>query len=197
MMKVLIAYVMLFAGTHILAQSNRTQCFVEGECIESQQVGLSIQVDEEECLKFCQVSTVNMKKDIVVRNIQCLQFQDDPDCTWFTYYVDNMVCEGLAECTKLVDNSAFVSGESDCPDLACRLQGRCEGDIHNVTQAESYQDCQEQCRSLQDCEWYTYYVESSTCFTYADCPTLDETCIPCMTGQRGCRPEPGILSFKQ
>ncbi len=45
------------------------------------------------------------------------------------------------------------------------------------------------------CRWFTYFQEFSVCSLLFDCPSIDESCEDCLSGEYRCKDQQGI-SFK-
>jgi len=48
--------------------------------------------------------------------------------------------------------------------------------------------CSEQlCQKTSECQWFTFNEAQSRCLLFADCPSLDETCADCLSGESTCK----------
>ena len=86
------------------------QCFVEGQCLNSPILDITLQEDANACLKHC---------------------QEDPTCRWFTFDDAVDLCELFETCPTLSDDQCdqCVSGENTCepqPTYMCGMTGFCE-----------------------------------------------------------------------
>ena len=71
----------LIAQVNCNVGNNETQCFVPGECSESDFVGEKPVFSETECVKTC---------------------KENPSCFWWTFYPDVSACVLFTNCNKLV-----------------------------------------------------------------------------------------------
>ncbi len=51
----------------------------------------------------------------------------------------------------------------------------------------SSDECFDICLSTSDCKWFTFDSVPSACYLFENCPTLDETCISCVSSTDKCR----------
>ena len=156
-----------FATTRAL----KKECFQAGECRNSYYTEGEFVSDEYACLDFC-----NSR----------LQ-----ECNWFTYFPRQRFCQLFANCSTL--DSVFcedcLSGQQGCvpPEPTCWAQGECEGTIDRVVAASSKEDCLRLCQVEPSCRWFTFYEPSSLCILMKNCPTIDESCTTCVSGERRCK----------
>ena len=106
-MKFLICTVLfLFVALPNLGNCADLQCFISGECTNSDIIDIVPSNDEFECLENC---------------------QNNANCTWFTFYPDARGCLLVANCGDVEDTfcSNCVSGEKECeiPKPVCSVQG--------------------------------------------------------------------------
>ncbi len=75
------------------------QCFVLGECTNSQDVDIVSSKDEFQCLDIC---------------------HQNANCTWFSFLPDSQVCHLLSNCESIEDTFCknCVSGERQCDNPA-------------------------------------------------------------------------------
>ena len=95
----------LFLG--LICVSAQQQCFVPGECTESDLVTALPAVDLNNCLEMC---------------------KNTPECAWFTFVSYANFCELFTNCEELaIDNCAdCISGEKDCEAPKCDVIGLCQ-----------------------------------------------------------------------
>ena len=157
-----------------LVMGNSRQCFVQGECTNSDLLEIVGTANQYKCLKECQANQ---------------------RCSWFTFDQDTGGCRLLMNCI-LLDNTSCpqcVSGETTCsvPFPFCWFQGKCLG---NVAQTEenipTVEDCLWTCKHFEGCTWFTYFTETSSCALMNDCPYIDVTCEKCFSGISECGTEP-------
>ena len=151
-----------------------SKCFVAGRCENSQHVDGSFLIDEIKCLDSCNLNA---------------------ECNWFSFDYESMFCEEFANCSRLDTTSGlWISGESGCDLPQCWIQGQCLGLAHDQKEVGSEDECLNLCKSDLTCSWFTYFKVPSECVLYANCPEVDETCLECVTGEKGCsvdsKPQP-------
>jgi len=152
-------------------------CFIEGRCTESQNVGESREQNEIDCLKFC---------------------KSNPECAWFSFKYENNFCELLNNCTQLLETSLWISGSGSCRIPECWINGKCLGTVYYSETIKNKNDCLFLCKADNKCTWFTFFEEFSECVLYHDCPSIDETCDRCVSGEHSCLKEekPTGLTFK-
>jgi hypothetical protein len=166
-----IATLLVIVVKHIQAFSDETDpkrnpvCFMEGRCTRSQNVGESYKQNEIECLKFC---------------------KSNRDCAWFSFKYENNFCELLNNCTQLEETTSWISGSGSCRIPECWINGKCLGTIYHSEKTKNQNECLDFCKSVHDCNWFTFYEEFSECVLYLDCPSIDETCNRCVSGEYSC-----------
>lgn len=146
------------------------QCFVDGECLDSQILDFRKTNNSQECLKACQATQ---------------------GCEWFTFYEDTMTCTSLSGCIGLSTEKCgdCTSGEEECPEFICGVQGKCFGALEGIRKVEDIMECKTICRNRPECKWYTYEAAEKACTITNDCPVLDKTCKHCMSYENAC-PDP-------
>ena len=164
-----------------LVHGNRKQCFVPGECINSNLLEIVGATDQYKCLKECQADT---------------------RCTWFTYDQELGGCRLLSNCLLLDDTNCpqCISGESACtvPFPFCWFQGKCRGNVAQVEEnVPTVADCLWACKRFEGCTWFTYFKENSSCALMFDCPYVDVSCVTCFSGISECGFEPKRKLNKQ
>ena len=58
--------------------------------------------------------------------------------------------------------------------------------MHAEIDVPSKEDCLKICKEFKGCNWFTYIQSSLSCLLMADCQTLDETCLDCISGESRC-----------
>ena len=75
--------------------------------------------------------------------------------------------------------------------------GQCLGNVsrqeENVLTREA---CHTICRNVSECRWFTFYQDMLACNLLLDCPTLDESCSGCISGESRCKQNPKGLNYK-
>ncbi len=140
-------------------------CFFVGHCIKSQTVGESIQKNEIDCLELC---------------------KSTPGCAWFSFKYENNFCELLDNCIELDLTNFWISGSGSCRIPECWINGKCLGSVYYSGKTQNKNDCLALCKSYSECSWFTFYEEDSNCVLYLDCPSIDETCTRCVSGEHSC-----------
>ena len=102
-LRILLLALGLMAG---LAKAD-LQCFVPGECIQSNLVSVESTQSAEMCLDLC---------------------KNTDNCQWFTYIAYASLCELLQDCPQLDESNCAecVSGEVACGAPKCDVQGICQ-----------------------------------------------------------------------
>ena len=83
----------------------------------------------------------------------------------------------------------FMIGISLAFALECNIHGRCiNSDILELTNATSGNECHQNCKNVQGCEWYTFdQGAKNTCELFTNCNELSiEDCDNCESGQVDC-----------
>ncbi|TRY69011.1 hypothetical protein TCAL_12017 [Tigriopus californicus] len=75
-----------------------------------------------------------------------------------------------------------VSGE-------CWIPGRCQGVLTNIIHSESKENCLETCQTDSECNWFTFDTSDGTCYHFNSCPTVDDSCFTCVSGESSCENE--------
>ncbi len=66
------------------------------------------------------------------------------------------------------------------------FQGNCVGIDFLTEKIPTAQDCLQLCNSTSGCRWFTFYQSVSECILFRNCPTIDESCEDCVSGERQC-----------
>ncbi len=107
-----------------------------------------------------------------------------------TYLPDISFCELLTNCssleTQLCDNC--LSAQHDCipNEKLCLIQGNCNGKIIHSEEIQTAKECLQLCDSTHGCRWFTFYTLVPVCVLFENCPTIDESCEDCISGERRC-----------
>ena len=145
------------------------QCFQSGKCMDSVTVGVATATDEFACLDLCKANQ---------------------ECLWFTYSTLTNLCLLFKDCLVLDEETCpeCLTGEQDCipDDPFCNIQGYCNGVLQSFEELPSLEDCLLLCQSSLGCRWITYALTSSECLLYKSCPSLDESCVSCLSSERRC-----------
>eukprot|EP00095_Tigriopus_kingsejongensis_P006522 maker-scaffold172_size289735-snap-gene-1.33 protein:Tk06522 transcript:maker-scaffold172_size289735-snap-gene-1.33-mRNA-1 annotation:"similar to H28G03.4" len=158
----------LLLPAYALAQSPGIQCFVPGECLDSQILDTVSTNSSRTCLHHCQ-------------KIQ--------GCEWFTFYADSKICTSLSGCLDLSPKKCpgnCISGENECPEFQCGLQGRCFGALEGIRKVGSARECGTICGNRLECLWHTYNPSQASCTLTNDCPALDKSCANCEVSETQC-----------
>ena len=43
-------------------------------------------------------------------------------------------------------------------------------------------------KATEGCEWFTHDSAGGQCYTFEDCPNIDESCATCVSGEDECEP---------
>ncbi len=107
-----------------------------------------------------------------------------------TYLPDISFCELLTNCssldTQLCDNC--LSAQYDCipNEKVCSIQGSCNGIKMHSEEMQTAKDCLQLCESTRGCRWSTFYTLVPVCVLFENCPSIDESCEYCISGERRC-----------
>ncbi|TRY71778.1 hypothetical protein TCAL_14862 [Tigriopus californicus] len=170
-MKADVLLLWLFFWFHDVMAQKGLQCFVPGECLDSQILGATPTNSSRECWRHCQSVT---------------------GCTWFTFYKDSQVCTPLSGCLRLSNEKCqenCISGEEECPEVQCGVHGRCYGALEGIRKVANAKECASMCGQRDECFWNTYDPEHESCLMTNDCPLLDRTCSNCSSSERDCTAE--------
>ncbi|TRY79456.1 hypothetical protein TCAL_09787 [Tigriopus californicus] len=154
--------------TLALISSPGIQCFVPGECLDSQILDARPTDTSRACLNLCQNLT---------------------GCEWFTWYTDSKVCTSLSGCLSLTEEkcgSNCISGEQECPEIQCGIQGRCYGALEGIRKVGSDKECGSICGQRSECTWFSYSNQTNSCTMTNDCPALDRSCDDCLASETSC-----------
>ncbi|TRY74816.1 hypothetical protein TCAL_05662 [Tigriopus californicus] len=73
----------------------------------------------------------------------------------------------------------------------CWVVGECLGSNMGVTFTDNKEDCLKACQEATNCEWFTWHSDSKLCNKFSTCPTLDDSCTTCISGENECESDPG------
>jgi hypothetical protein len=132
----------------------------------------------------------NLADQCSMINQNTFSSHQDPTCTWLTYYPDTSFCHLLANCSSLDTQDCIdcLSGQHNCipNEPACSIQGNCIGIRIHAEKSPSQEDCLQLCDSFLGCRWFSFYPSGSECILFQNCPTIDESCEDCVSGERRC-----------
>ena len=140
-------------------------CFFFGYCTKSQIIVESNEKNEVDCLKLCKSS---------------------PGCAWFSYQYKSNLCQLLDNCIEVEITNFWISGSGSCRVPECWISGKCLGRVYYSGKTQTKNDCLALCKSYSECSWFTFSEEDSNCVLYLDCPSIDETCAKCVSGEHSC-----------
>ena len=89
--------------------------------------------------------------------------------------------------TENCANDACFTGQRECQAYSCFIQGQCSGVAELTIQTINANECLDLCKTVDQCTWFSFNSDDSLCNLYQTCPTLDETCTSCVTGQKECK----------
>jgi hypothetical protein len=131
---------------------------------------------------------------VLIPFINCLTIiffcNTDNHCSWMTYLPDISFCELLSDClsldTQLCNNC--LSAQHDCipNEKACSVTGNCNGKIIHSEEIQTAKDCLKLCDATRGCRWFTFYTLVPVCVLFENCPSIDESCEDCISGERRC-----------
>ena len=77
--------------------------------------------DKTQCIYFCREQQVRLLEITNPSN-------PHQDCHWWSWNEDNKICDALLDC-PVVDESktGTVSGERECSEFSCNMEGQCQG----------------------------------------------------------------------
>jgi hypothetical protein len=107
-----------------------------------------------------------------------------------TYLPDISFCELQTNCssldTQLCDNC--LSAQHDCipNEKACSIQGSCNGIKMHSEELQTEKECLQLCDSTRGCRWFTFYTLVPVCVLFENCPSINESCEDCISGERRC-----------
>lgn len=162
--------VLLLTFLVCIKSSMGLDCFVPGQCVNGTVLSSVITTTDKECLSACQA---------------------DGDCEWFSFNPSFGLCQLFSICPGLSTADGCgqcTSGENECQPFQCNVTGQCQGVQIHYEPVASKDHCLLLCRNSTGCKWYTHDTTTTLCFLYSTCPTLDESCGTCMSGESGCTP---------
>ena len=103
-LKLFIFLGLLSHNTSLAVLGQDIGCFVPGECLNSNSIGVGQLDAPDQCLDFC---------------------KDTPNCLEFTHYQDDSACVLFSDCVELSDANCAdcVSGDVTCESLVCNEPG--------------------------------------------------------------------------
>jgi len=166
-------FLFLKLGTASIQLKELDPCFSPGQCQNSEHLDGQFATDEYACLELC---------------------NSNPSCQWFTFAPSLNFCELLLDCSTLDSSKCddCLSGTRDCipKEPECWIQGECVGTIDHFEKTESKEDCLNLCKTTLGCRWFTFWEPSSPCFLFKNCPTFDDSCDNCVSGESRCQVKP-------
>ena len=143
-------------------------CFVPGECVNGTSNGVSHESSSADCLNACKESAF---------------------CNEFTFYGAEQICVMFETCPGVsADNCGdCVSGEAECGDQQCDIDGACVDSLVGLNEAHSKDECISQCQDNAACLWWTFNAEESLCEQLSGCDHIDPECEGCVSGETSCK----------
>lgn len=168
---------LLVLSSFSVALENGLTCFEPGQCLDSLMLDLGPSKSSSDCLHKCQ--------------------DEVEGCEWFTYYKDSLQCISLTTCLNLTKEGCTdcISGEKECPEPICNVNGKCLGALEGNQPAANLQACHQMCLDIPNCGWFSYNKKEKICQVTADCPVLDKTCLDCVSSEGSCEPKRGPTLF--
>ena len=71
----------------------------------------------------------------------------------------------------------------------CNITGICLNSevIEVINDILAYEECLQECKQSQECQWLSFYPDGLLCELFKDCPEIDETvCHNCITSEKTC-----------
>ncbi len=144
-----------------------SQCDLPGQCA-SVPLSSAVTGDIAECQAFC--------------------LDNQPNCQWFTYNNASLVCLLFEDCGNLTACQSCVSAQVNCSFFQCGLVGQCQAVVIATDAVESEDECLQDCKDLEPCEWYTFNDgggDVGACLLFAECDELND-CQTCSSGEDDC-----------
>jgi hypothetical protein len=72
------------------------------------------------------------------------------------------------------------------------IKGQCQGNVISIEASPSKDECLQQCKDTEGCKWFTFLAKNEkkdSCILYRNCPTIDESCSNCISGESRCQEE--------
>ncbi len=76
------------------------------------------------------------------------------------------------------------------------MEGRCTGANLGSEDLQTEAECLQQCKDLQECQWFTYDQIDGVCYLFSDCGDLDtagDCAGACWSGQKPCGERKGEI----
>jgi hypothetical protein len=107
-----------------------------------------------------------------------------------TFNQNTSYCELFQECA-ILDTKYYtdcISAEKECTtdEPVCWVVGECKGLLHHGEQLSSPVECLELCNATLRCRWFSFNVDASRCSLFITCPSINEECFSCTSGERRC-----------
>jgi hypothetical protein len=164
----LIALSLLLLTSQFPTEGQELQCHVPGDC-----TGMMLFISQEDSYNDC--------LDLCKSNVET--------CTWITHNSTNMDCIQFLDCPSIDPTcTTCYSGEVGCRQegVICDEAGFCQGNFIMADTKNSSADCLKFCQSQEECQWYSYFLDTLDCTLTSDCPIIDDTCSNCVHGQKEC-----------
>ena len=115
----------------------------------------------------------------------------NPNCTWYTFYPDFKNCDLLSSCSISPNNLVCESGEHGCGSpipTECNVDKCYEGDVLGQSIVGTVKQCIDSCTG--DCKYYSYLTAFRLCSKLKDkTGEFDEGLGTCTSGAKGCTGE--------
>ena len=67
----------------------------------------------------------------------------------------------------------------------CIVPGEVHGVLYGVIPSSKYNSCLYECRSIDECQWFTQYYEENICVMFETMSEInDDNCTSCISGER-------------
>ena len=168
--------VLLFAFA--LQSAFALECYLNGECTDSNYVGAQRAKDMNQCISIC---------------------QDTSKCNWSTFVPDLEDCIMFSDCNTLSSDNCkeCKTNEKGCQKIQCHADGICQvssklefhfmvlfaklksfftikGDLLEAKYSTTFDACGYMCKAFaQNCHWFSYEKKSSNCFMFKTCDKIE------------------------
>jgi hypothetical protein len=88
--------------------------------------------------------------------------------------------------SQLCDNC--LSAQNNCipNEKVCSIKGNCIGIRIQSEEMATAEDCLQLCNATRGCRWFSFYTLVPECVLFKNCPSIDESCEDCVSGERRC-----------
>ena len=154
------------------------ECYLNGECTDSNYVGAQRAKDMNQCISIC---------------------QDTSKCNWSTFVPDLEDCIMFSDCNTLSSDNCkeCKTNEKGCQKIQCHADGICQvssklefhfmvlfaklksfftikGDLLEAKYSTTFDACGYMCKAFaQNCNWFSYEKKSSNCFMFKTCDKIE------------------------